>query len=179
MSIAAISGGTNIIGNTGVVHLNIVPLGRSQRTRVAPQPVPGVHISPEQKAELQALRAEWIYLHNLLKEKELKPGAAWALINRAAGAISYHYILIENFGKAVSFIKNEIGKLRNTPAAARMDPSWRKSHIAAIKARCKNQLGDESAYRTYIKRNFGAESLTELANDELQRTHAYIFAKKR
>lgn len=62
-------------------------------------------------------------------------------------------------------------------SAPRKDPAWRARAIAYIKARCKNQLGDERAYLPYIAR-FGKTSLADLTDDELARTRTYIARKK-
>ncbi len=104
--------------------------------------------------------------------------AAWARINRAAGTTSYSLILKERFADAVALVRREMAVLRSMRSAPRKDDSWRAKRIGAIKARCKNQLGDPYFYRPYIKRSFKAESLSDLATDELQRTYAYIMAKR-
>lgn len=145
--------------------------------KVTVTPGDGV-ISEEQKVALTRLRDEWILLHNSIRKKPLGYGAAWSRINKSAGATSYHLIQDCNFYRAVTYIKKEMAKLRNMRSAPAKDGNWRNAKIGAIKARCKNQLGDDVAYRPYIKKNFKAESLADLATDELQRTYAYIMAKK-
>lgn len=82
--------------------------------------------------------------------------AAWARINRAAGTTSYSLILKERFADAVALVRREMAVLRNMRSAPRKDDSWRAKRIGAIKA----------------------ESLSDLATDELQRTYAYIMAKR-
>lgn len=144
--------------------------------RVTVIPGDGV-ISEDQKVTLTALRDEWITLHNAIKKRPLGYGAAWGRINKAAGATSYHLIRAEKFEAAVAYVRKQIALLRGMASAPAKDQKWRASRIGAIKARCTNQLGDPEAYKPYIRKNFGADSLAALATDELQRTYTYIMGK--
>lgn len=145
--------------------------------RVTVIPGDGV-ISEEQKVALAALRDEWLTLHAAIKKKPLSHAAAWARINKAAGATSYHLIRIENFAAAIAYVNRQMALLRSMPSAPAKDKKWRASRIGGIKLRCRNQLADPDAYKPYIRKNFSAESLTALSDDELQRTYAYIMGKK-
>lgn len=176
-TIHSISGGNNIIGNQGDIHFQIAGPVRS-RPRIVVQPGPE-HISDEQKLEISALRDEWLTLHAAIKKRPMTHGAAWGKINKAAGATSYHLILATRFPDAVAFIKQEMAMLRNMRSAPSKDTEWRAKRIGAIKARCKNQLGDIDAYRSYIKKTFKVDSLAALATDELQKTYSYVMAKKK
>lgn len=175
--VQTIAGGTNIIGNQGDINIQF-GVAPPTRPRVVIQPGPQ-HISEEQKAQLKALCDEWVTLHTTLKKRALTYGAAWSRINKAAGTTSYSLILKERFADAVALVQREMATLRNMRSAPRKDDTWRAKRIGAIKARCKNQLGDPDFYRPYIKRNFQAESLADLATDELQKTYAYVMAKRR
>lgn len=148
-----------------------------RRPRIVVQPGHGV-IDEDQKAAITALRAEWLALHSAIKKKPLTDAAAWVKINRAAGVTSYHLIPPERFDQVLAYIKGEMAKLRNMRSAPGNDAGWRAARIGAIKARCNNQLADPEAYRQYIRKNFKAESLADLATDQLQRTYTYIMGKK-
>ena len=177
INVEHISGGTNIIGNQGGVSVQINS-PRAARPKIVVQP--GLeHIDGEQKVALAELRNEWLALHTLIKKTPLSPSIAWARINKAAGATSYHLILKSRYGDALAFVKREMAKLRMMKSAPSKDVDWRAKRIAAIKARCKNQLGNIDAYKPYIMKNFKVESLSALSTDELQRTYAYIMAKKK
>ena len=172
-----LGGNNNSIGQIAVGDTHHYHYEKPPR---APKPIvtPGEGvISEEQKVELTKLRNEWIEVHNSIRQKPLSYGSAWARINSAAGATSYHLIQSCNYSLAVKFIKKEIGKLRNMRSAPSKDDGWRNAKIGAIKARSKNQLGDAYAYKPYIKKNFKVESLADLSTDELQRTYAYIMKK--
>lgn len=145
--------------------------------RVTVTPGDGV-ISEEQKVALTALRDEWITLHNAIKRQPLGHGAAWGRINKAAGVTSYHLIKPESFDVAVAYIRQQMALLRNMASAPAKDKQWRASRIGAIKVRCTKQLGNPDAYKLYIRKNFGADSLADLATDQLQRTYTYIMGKK-
>ena len=135
-------------------------------------------ISEDQKVTLTALRDEWITLHAAIKKKPLSHSGAWIRINKAAGATSYHLIRVERFDAAVAFIRKQLAILRGMASAPAKDKAWRSQRIGAIKARCANQLGDPEAYKPYIRKNFGLDSLADLATDQLQRTYTYIIGKK-
>lgn len=146
--------------------------------RVTVVPGDGV-ISEEQKVALTALRDEWITLHASIKRRPLSHGAAWARINKAAGATSYHLIKAENFDAALAYVRRQIAILRGTASAPKKDAAWRAKRIGSIKLHCRNRLGDEYAYGQYIRRRFGVGSLADLSSDQLQQTYAYVMGKKR
>lgn len=175
IGVQTITGGTNFIGNQGNVHVQIgvPPKSRSR----PPQPGPE-HIGEEQKRVLQDLCKEWIDLHRNLKQRALAYSTAWGRINKVAGSTTYHLILRERFETACAFVRQEMAILRGMKSAPTKDLAWRSSRITAIKVRSKKQLGDPDAYKAYIKKNFKADSLTDLSTDELQRTYSYIMAKK-
>lgn len=174
--VQSITGGTNIIGNQGDINIQFSATPPARR-QVVVQPGPQ-HISEEQKAALKALCDEWVALHATLKKRPITYGAAWSRINKAAGTTSYSLMLKERFADAVALIQREMAVLRSMRSAPSKDDGWRAKRIGAIKARCKNQLGDPDFYKPYIKKSFKADSLTELATDELQKAYAYVMAKR-
>lgn len=136
-------------------------------------------INAEQKAELLRLKNEWLLAHNAVKAKPLSHPAASSRLNAAMKVSGYAELKPEQFEKARSWLLQQIAKVRAMPSAARKEgDKWRAARYKAIKARSKNQLGDEYAYRPYIKRNFNADSLTELGDQELERTYRYVMGKK-
>ena len=146
--------------------------------RVIVQPGDDV-VSEEQKATLTKLHDEWVELHNALSpQRPMTHAAAWKAINQHARATSYHRIPSASFDDLVQWIKQQMGGLRSRRSAPARDTNWRAKRIGAIKARCANQLGDPDAYKAYIRKNFNAGSLADLATDDLQRTYTYVMAKK-
>lgn len=176
VEIREISGGTNIIGNSGHVLINVNPAKAPRVTNVI-KPGPE-HIGETERRELQDLCSEWVTLHNTLKQRALTHAAAWTLINKAGGSSSYHLIRRDRYDDVLRYVRRQMAILRGMASAPAKDDQWRSKRIAAIKLRCRNQLADPDAYRPYVRKNFGAESLTDLSTDQLQRTYAYIFAKK-
>ena len=175
-NVRQIRGGTNIIGNQGPVTVHTAPARRART--VVHQHDPDIHITQEQQLALQELRNEWVVLHNKLKKSALDYGAALKRMNTAAGATACALIRRDRYEDAVKFAKKEMAILSNMKSAPRKDDEWRTKKIGAIKARCKNQFGGVDVYKPYIKKNFGAASLTDLATDQLQKTYAYVMAKK-
>lgn len=176
VEISQISGGTNIVGNSGHVHIN-VNTARAPRVNNIIKPGPE-HIGDAERRELQDICTEWITLHNALKQRALTYAAAWSRINKAGGSTSYHLIRKDRYDEVVRYVRRQMAILRSMASAPAKDDQWRNKRIAAIKLRCRNQLADPEAYRPYIRNSFGAESLTDLATDQLQRAYAYVMAKK-
>jgi hypothetical protein len=167
-----INGTGNVVAGRDVVNVQKPP---AIRNVIQPGPE---HIDDAQRRVLFDLRAEWVALHNTLKKRSLTDAAAWARINKAAGSTSYHLIRRDKYEVAVQYVRREMAILRSMKSAPRKDDEWRTKKIGAIKARCKNQFGGVDVYKPYIKKNFGAVSLADLATDELQKTYAYVMAKK-
>lgn len=174
-----ISGENHTIGQVagGDIH-NHTYATPPRPPRVTVQPS-GEVVTEAQKVALTQLRDEWIALHNAIKKQPLSYGAAQKAINSQAQVTSYHLIPAARYDDLVRWIKAQMGRLRNMPSASAKDDAWHTAKIRAIKARCRNQLADQDAYKPYIKKTFGAASLTDLTSDELQRTYAYVMAKKR
>lgn len=169
-----------IVGNGNIQaggDIHIITERLVTRPRVVVTPGDGV-ISDDQKRVLADLRNEWMTLHADIKKRPLSHATAWNRINRAAGATSYHCISQERYEDAVAFVRKQMAILRGMASAPAKDKAWRASRIGAIKARCANQLGDPVFYRAYIRKNFDADSLSELATDELQKTYTFIMGKK-
>ena len=175
VEIHQIQGGANFIGNHGPVNVTIGGRQRPPVPLVHPGPE---HIDQEQKCKLQGLHREWVTLHNAIKKTQLTHSSAWQRINGYAMVASYHYILQADFEKVCAYVRKQISMLRNMASAPAKDKDWRAKRIQAIKVRCKLQLKDEVAYRAYIQKNFQAASLSELSTEQLQKTYAYIMAKK-
>ena len=175
LKIEVVRGATNIIGNHGAV--NVLQVQRPPTIRKVIQ-TSEKHITQEQRVELHALKDEWVDLHDAIKKRPLSHSSAWKRINASAGATTYREIEQHRYSDAVAFVKKEMAILRNMKSAPRKDDSWRSAKIGAIKARCKNQFSGVDIYKPYIYKYFGASSLTDLATDELQKTYAYVMAKK-
>jgi hypothetical protein len=176
ISLHTIAGGTNIIGTQGPVHVT-VGVVRKAAVRHVINPGPE-HLDASQRVKLQALHREWVALHGAMKQKALSPAAAWVRINQWGESSSYHLILSSQFDRVCAMVQREMAILRRMKSAPKKDPEWRTKRIAAIKVRCKKQLGDPDAYRPYIKKAFSADSLTDLSSEQLQRTYSYVMGKE-
>lgn len=135
-------------------------------------------IDAAQKAELKKLVAEWVATHQALKQRKLSWVAAWASFNSAMKVNSYAELKPEQMDKAKAWLLRQTAILNSMASAPKKLPELRAKRYASIKARCKNQLGDEFAYLAYIKKYFNKSSLTELDDTELDRTYRFVMSKK-
>jgi len=175
-NVTAIHGGTNIIGNHGPVNVYT----KDPRPPSAPVPPPPDHITDEQAAILKSLHNDWVALSEVVKTraKPITPQQAWISINHAGHCTTYKHMRQEHFDTACAYVQKQMAILRSGKMARSRDPKWRASRIGAIKARSINQLGDEFAYKPYITKNFNAQSLTELDDEQLDATYRHVLKLK-
>lgn len=176
-----ISGSVGIIGDgaTGnvIIQMHVSPTSPKRPT---PSPViPEGSISEAQAARLKELIGKWVTTHNQIKKRELTHQSAWLKLNGRINVATYRATPAGKFSEQETWLLKQAAILRNMASAPAKDDSWRSDKIKAIKTRAVRNLGNGDIYKPYIKKNFGASSLTDLANDELQRTYSYVFSKKR
>jgi len=166
-----IDGSHNIVGDGNtIIQANTV------RPRIIAPPPQGA-ITAEQAQTLRELLAEWKTVHDRIKRRPLPWPAAWERFKKKFRVNSYLHLPAERFEEAADWLRRQRATIDGMKSAPRKDPGWRSRAIRYVKARCKNQLGDEYAYLPYISR-FGKTSLADLTDDELARTKAYISKKK-
>lgn len=168
-----IEGNHNIVGDGNtLIHAQTV----RPRNTIDPR---ASELSESQKLRLRELINEWITVHNTVRTRArpLTHAAAWSSFQRKFRVTSYHILPLARFQEAVRWLQQQRARIDGMKTAPMRDDAWRARQIAYIKARCKNQLGDEHAYRPYIAR-FGKTSLADLTDAELASTRAYIARKK-
>lgn len=160
-------------------HVQIVNT-QQHITRTKVEAKPGVdHIRDEQKRILTDLVDQVVETEAVLKKAPKTHRAVWSSLNKHCGVTSYHLIRLEDFDKARKFLNMWLGRLNSSASApVKNGDAWRNKKIRYIKTNTKSPE-DEAAMRAYIKREFKATSLTELANDELERTYGYVAGLKR
>ncbi|MCT4554673.1 MAG: ORF6C domain-containing protein [Pelagimonas sp.] len=169
------SGAGNII-NFGNLHLH----GQSKSKPAQDDPVDpgGTHISDAQRAKLKALVDDIVLTEGKLKKRPRSYGAVWNALNKHCKVTSYRRIAFEDFEKARTYLQSWRGRLDAMKSAPiKNGDSWRSNKYAYIHANSKEEA-DAKAMRAYIKRNFGAGSLTELSNDELERVYRYVASRR-
>ncbi|MCL6619461.1 MAG: hypothetical protein K6T33_06685 [Thermomonas hydrothermalis] len=169
-----IEGSHNIVGDGNtLIHAQTV----RPRNAIDPR---ASEISEAQKLRLRELINEWITAHNTVRTRArpLTHAAAWSSFQRKFRVTSYHILPLARFQEAVRWLQQQRARIDGMKTAPMRDDAWRARQIAYIKARCKNQLGAPELYRAYIERRFGKASLSELTDDELASTRAYVAAKK-
>lgn len=172
----SITGNGNIVGNGNVVAGGSVNLNPVIRPKVHVTTGEGT-IDAAQKAELTRLIGEWVTARNAVRKGEASFPAAWKALNNAFSLNSYHELPMEKFGEARAWLQRQLAIISSMKSAPKKLPDWRRNTIGAIKVRCKNQLGEPDAYKTYILKRFGKSSLALLTDDELQATRQYVFGK--
>ncbi|MGC4407565.1 MULTISPECIES: transcriptional regulator [Rhizobium] len=174
-----IQGNVSGVGFAGAgANISIVNT-QTHRTTVRPETRPGdEHISIEQRAILTELVNKVVEKEELLKKAPKSYRAVWAALNKHCKVNSYQLIAAADFEKARSYLNQWIGSLHGMRSAPLKDgEDWRKRKIQAIWANTKTP-DDEAALRAYALKNFGSESIKELANDELEKTYKYVASRR-
>lgn len=174
----AINDSTNVIGivQNGATVNQIKTERHTSTVKVTPKPG-DEHISQQQAAILMALVNEIVELEAKLKKQPKTYRAVWSALTAYMGVTRYLLIATNDFNKAEKYCRQWIGRLNSMASAPVKDgDEWRKRKYAYIKINSKN---DNDVIDSYIKRNFDANSLTELSNDELDRVYRYVASRKK
>jgi len=169
-----IEGDHNIVGDGNtVIHARTV----RRVNRIDPTKS---ELTEAQKMRLRELLNAWIDAHNTIRvrARPLTHAAAWSSFQRKFSVTSYHYLPAERYEEARKWLQRQRAQIDNMKTAPKHDERWRHRTIVYIKARSKNQLGNEYAYLPYISSRFGKTSLADLTDEELAQTKAYIAHKK-
>lgn len=175
-------GAAGIIGNgaTGNVIIHHLHINDGKHRATHPVVIPEGSISEAQACRLKELVAEWVVTHNQVKPRSpLTHQAAWTKLNRRIKVATYRATPASDFDDQEKWLLKQAAIIRSMASASGKDDTWRADRIKAIKTRASRNLGDANIYKPYIKRTFGADSLTDLANDELQRTYNWVYSKKK
>lgn len=169
-----IEGSHNIVGDGNtVIHVpvvrprNLIDASKSELTEA-------------QKLRLRELLHAWVDAHNTIRTKAapLSYPAAWSSFQRKFRVTSYHLLPASRYDEACSWLLQRRAIIDGMKTAPAKDPKWRARQIASIHARCKSHFAGEPIYRAYIVKQFGVASLTELTDEQLHRTRAWLFRKK-
>lgn len=150
---------------------------KSPRLLVSATPGPE-HISTSQRRVLMHLVANILETEARLKKNPRSPAAIWSALNRHCGVPSYSLIARADYDRACSYLNKSLGMLNNMRSApVKNGDAWRSRKIAYIQVNSKSPE-DDAARRTYIMREFGQTSLSELSNDELEKTYRYVAGRR-
>lgn len=171
-----VNGNGNVVAG-GHVTQNITHIyghHKPAQTKPVVKTADGV-LDATQKGELLRLRDEIVDTHNAVhKTKLITQAAVMISLNRHLGVNTYHEIPMERFGEARSWMQQWAATIRNMKSAPAKVSNWRSKTIVYIKARCKNQLGDDQIYKPYIEKKFQKSSLAQLTDPELQTVKQYV-----
>lgn len=148
-------------------------------TRTIAEVKPGEqHITDEQARKLMDLVNAIVETEAKLKTEPKTHRAVWASLNSHCKVTKYRLIKLEDFERAHKYLAQWLGRLNAMPSAPVKDgDAWRKRHYAYIKINSKSPE-DEVAVAGYMKRSFGAASLSELSNDELEQVYRYVAGRR-
>lgn len=135
------------------------------------------HISEGQAAKLTALVQEIVELEAKLKKNPKTYRSVWGALNAHCGVTRYLLIAAADYDRAEKYLRQWIGRLNSMASAPVADnDAWRKRRYAYIKINTKD---DEAWLTAYLRKNFKAVSLTEISDDNLDRTYRAVAARKR
>ncbi|MER2490676.1 ORF6C domain-containing protein [Catenovulum sediminis] len=134
------------------------------------------HISNAQAYEIKELVRQIVVLEALVKEKPRGYAAVWGSFKRKFKCTKYQLLTQDQFDPAISYLRQTIGRLSSS-ANAKQSPDWRKRKYSFIHTNVK-KLGLQEEKDDYLAINFGAASLKELNDDELQQVYAWVAKKK-
>ncbi|MGK8199541.1 ORF6C domain-containing protein [Burkholderia cepacia] len=176
-AVSIAGGATNVIGvvqNGGVVHQI-----HTQRVinRTVAEVKPGDdHISENQAAALTALVNEIVEAESKLKQSPKTHRAVWAALNAHCQVTRYRLIPASDFERAKKYLYQWLGRLNSMASAPVKDgDTWRKRKYSYIKINSKDE---PEIIDRYISKNFSANSLTELSNDELEKVYRYVASRR-
>ncbi|REF69740.1 MULTISPECIES: hypothetical protein [Paracoccus] len=170
----SVNGNGNVVAG-GDVHYHL-PSPPAARPKVRP----GIeHITAEQRAILRKLVEEVAETEARLKRSPRGFSSVYsALFNQFDEVKKLEQIPLDGFEQARSYLYQRRGQLNGMRSAPiKNADQWRKTRYAYIKVNSKAPE-DAEALDRYIRKNFNAGSLTELANDELERAYRYIAGRR-
>lgn len=137
------------------------------------------HITEEQAATLTRLVNDVVELEKQQKKDPKSFRAVWAALNAHCGVTAYRLIALADFNKAETYLRKWIGRLNSMASApVRDNDSWRKRKYAYIKINTKDPA-DAEWIAAYLRKTFKADSITDLSDDDLERTYRAVASRKR
>ena len=166
------------IGSISGVNVNIVNTAH-HRTVTKAETHPGIeHITIEQRSTLKRLVDEITTLEKAVKTQPKSYRSVWAALNRHCKVNTYTLIPLSEYEHAEKFLRMWIGRLNSGKKAPTNDgDQWRKRYYSYIKVNTR-QPDEQEKLISYMERNFGVKSLTELDNNELQKVYSYVAGLK-
>lgn len=166
-----VSGHSNIVAAGNVtIHQNPVI--------VKTQAVPGaLHISQEMAFKLRELVNQIVAIEANVKRDPRNHPAVWGAMRRKFKYSTLPLMPARQGEEAEAYLREQIGRLMSSKSAAAKVPDYRLKRYRSIHSRVK-ELGLEDWKASYLAEHFGAESLTELTDEDLERFYRAVFSKK-
>lgn len=166
-----VSGHSNIVaGGNVTIHQNPVV--------VKTQAVPGaLHISQETAFKLRELVNQIVTVEASVKREPRNHAAVWSSMRRKFKYSTLALMPARQGDEAEAYLREQIGRLMSSKSAAAKVPDYRLKRYRSIHSRVK-ELGLEDWKASYLAEHFGAESLTNLTDEDLERFYRAVFSKK-
>jgi len=173
-NVVSIFGTGNVVGNGNSIVNNIIHNPPPVVTKVFVTAGDGV-ITEQQKVILKTMVDDIVALERELKRAPKGHGAVWGALNKKMDVSSYHLIPIEKFPAAQKTLGQWRGRLLSAKSAPKaLGEDLRNRRIAAIQTRSR-QIPNGTARRlAYLQEQFGASSLTELDDAQVERVYRHI-----
>ena len=128
-------------------------------------------------AKLTEMVHEIVELEAKLKKRPKSFKGVWGALNAYCRVTRYLLIAAVDYGRAEKYLRQWIGRLNSTASAPAADnAAWRKRRYAYIKI---NTRYSDDWLNDYLRKNFKAQSLTELDDVDLDRTYRTVASRKR
>jgi hypothetical protein len=171
-----VRGNNNIVGNG-----NAIVITERHVTVTRAEPRPGVeHITEDQVRRLHDLKDEIVRLEALTKRNPASHQRVWATFNKKMGIGSMRMLPKGKFAAGEKFLAAWVGRLTASRTAERdLTSEVAKRKLAYVRTNMK-KLDCEERVRTYMEKNFGVRSTTQLENlEQIKRVYIYIAGIKK
>lgn len=172
--IGTITGGQNIIGQTGDIHLQV---SARPKIKVVIQPGPE-HITDAQKVRLRELVNEVVELETAIKRTPKRHATVWSALTGKLKVTSYHLIPAGAFEKAEAYLQTWCARLRSAKSAPKKDPDWRNSRYRYIHAVLK-EIGQQDELPRLLADRYSGRSLKDLSELELEAVYRAVAERKK
>ena len=170
-----------IIGNSnniagGDININI---NRSQKRRVEYIPQAD-DISPAQASKLKEIVNQIVEVERRVSLKPKSHAAVWSVFNKAMKVTYYREIKKDDYIKAETYLMRWKGRLQNNRIYKENEPEEAKKNIyKTIFSIAKKELNmTKKDIDDFIKGSFGADSIKDLTQEELEKLVRRFRSKK-
>ncbi|WP_439640105.1 hypothetical protein [Nevskia sp.] len=135
------------------------------------------HHSPLYGVPAAQLVNEIVTVEAAVKRDPRGHAAVWGAMRRKFKYSTLPLMPARQGEEAEAYLREQIGRLMSAKSAPAKVPDYRLKRYRSIHSRVK-ELGLEDWKVSYLAEHFGAGSLTELTDADLERFYRAVFSKK-